>query len=62
MKQGIKVEVVEEKTEMLISIPNICLLLKISGNTRSYIEHKYKDKSFTEKQWIENLKKDGLSL
>lgn len=62
MKQDTKIEAVEEKTEVLMSIPNICLLLKISGNTRSYIEHKYKDKSFTEKQWKENLKKDGLSL
>lgn len=37
-------------------------LLKVNKNTRSYIEHKYKNKELTEKEWKTVLKKDGLSF
>lgn len=50
--------VIEEK----LSAHQICNMIKANKNTRSYIEHKYKDKDMTEKEWKENLKKDGLSF
>lgn len=50
-----------EKIEKL-SISQICNLIKANKNTRSYIEHKYKNKEMTEKEWKTNLKKDGLSF
>jgi len=50
--------VVEEK----LSAHQICNVIKANKNTRLYIEHKYKDKELTEKEWKENLKKDGLTF
>lgn len=50
--------VIEEK----LSAHQMCNLLKVNQNTRLYIEHKYKDKEFTEKEWKENLRKDGLTF
>lgn len=48
--------------EMILSTQQICNLLKVNKNTRSYIEHKYKDKEMTENEWKTNLKKDSLSF
>jgi len=40
----------------------ICNELQIGkSNTRAYIEHKYKNKSFSLKEWKVKLKKDKLS-
>ena len=56
----------EKKKEIAIeeklSAHQICNVIKANNNTRLYIEHKYKDKELTEKEWKENLKKDGLTL
>lgn len=45
-----------------LSISQICNLIKVNKNTRSYIEHKYKNIELTEKEWKTKLKKDGLSF
>lgn len=56
----------EKKKEIAIeeklSAHQICNAIKTNQNTRLYIEHKYKDKELTEKEWKENLKKDGLTF
>lgn len=52
----------EATKELKMNVQNICNELKVNKNTRSYIEHKYKDKEFTIKDWKINLKKDGLSI
>ena len=51
----------EEKDKKL-DINQICNIIKVNQNTKSYIEHKYKGKDMTEKEWKSNLKKDGLSF
>ena len=50
--------VIEEK----LSAHQICNVIKANKNTRLYIEHKYKNKELSEKEWKENLKKDGLTF
>ena len=56
----------EKKKEIAIeeklSAHQICNAIKANQNTRLYIEHKYKYKELTEKEWKENLKKDGLTF
>lgn len=37
-------------------------LLKVNQNSRAYIEHKYKGKEKSEREWKKVLKKDGLSF
>ena len=49
------------KKEDLLDINQICNKLKLNKNSRSYIEHKYKGKEMSLKQWKDNFKKDGLS-
>lgn len=50
----------EEKKDIL-DINQICNMLKLNKNTRSYLEMKYKNKDLTLKEWKVNLKKDKLS-
>ena len=50
--------VIEEK----LSAHQICNVIKANKNTRLYLEHKYKNKELSEKEWKENLKKDGLTF
>jgi hypothetical protein len=50
----------KNKVEIL-DINQICNLIKANENTRSYIEHKYKNREMTEKDWKVNFKKDRLS-
>jgi len=50
-----------EKSEKLTTL-QICNILGVNKNTRSYIEHKYKGKSNSERVWKKVLKKDGLSF
>lgn len=51
-----------EKKDDKLDINQICNLIKANKNTKSYIEHKYKEQDMTEKEWRSNLKKDGLSF
>lgn len=48
--------------ENKMNVSQICNELKVNKNTRSYIEHKYKNKEFLLKDWKTFLKKDGLNL
>lgn len=50
-----------EKIEKL-TVLQICNEIKANNNTRSYIEHKYRDKEMSLKDWKTNLKKDGLVI
>jgi hypothetical protein len=54
-----KKEIVAEEK---LSAHQICNIIKANKNTRLYIEHKYKNKELSEKEWKENLKKDGLTF
>ena len=50
-----------DKVEKLTTA-QICNELKVNQNTRAYIEHKYKNKEFSLKDWKTNLKRDGLAI
>jgi hypothetical protein len=52
----------KEKKEELLTVKQICLELQLNQNTKKYVEHKYREKSMTLKEWKVALKKDGLDL
>jgi hypothetical protein len=57
-----KSDVERVDNELKMDVHQICNLLQVNENTRSYVEHKYKDRKMTENEWKTNLKKDGLSF
>ena len=52
----------EVSKEEKVHLNLICLKFRLNQNTKQYLEHKYKDQIFTEKEWRDKLKKDGLDF
>lgn len=55
-----KKRVIPEEDKIHLNL--LCLKLRLNQNTKQYLEHKYKDSVFTETEWKEKLKKDGLDF
>lgn len=50
-----------EKIDKLTT-QQVCNELQLNTNTRAYVEHKYKEKEYSLKEWKNLLKKDGLDI
>ena len=48
--------------EPVYNVHQICLILKLNKNSIDYMVRNHPDKNLTERDWMVQLKKDGLTV